>query len=71
MTSEVVQFRIDKDILDELRKDRINPNEFGREAFQAQLRWRENEERLKRLFRTKIRLEKAAVDLIRDERDRR
>lgn len=70
MATEVVQFREDPDALAYLRDRGINPNEFAREAFEANLRRLKAEEKVERLESLQIDLPRPVVDLIREDRDR-
>lgn len=69
MASEVVQFRMRKEIVDKVRRWRLNPNRLAREAFEGRVRELEAREQLKRLARFKVRLPKSAAELVREDRE--
>lgn len=69
MGSEVIQFRERKELVEKVRRRRLNPNLFAREAFEGAVRRLEAEDQLRRLARFKVRLPKPAAELIREDRD--
>lgn len=69
MAGEVIQFRETKEIVDKVRRRKLNPNLVAREAFEARVRRLEAEDQLKRLSRFKVRLRKSAAAIIREDRD--
>ncbi len=71
MGSDIVQFREDDEALAYLRARGVNPNEFGREAFEATLRRLRAEERMAKLGKVGAKLPRPIQDLIREDRDRR
>lgn len=71
VASDVVQFRQDAETVTYLRKRGINPNEFGKEAFEAYLRRLQAEESVKRLAKIKARLPRPIERIIREQRDSR
>lgn len=70
VVSEVVQFREDSSELAYLRERGINPNEFAREAFEANLRRMKAEEKVEQLESMGVDLPRPIVDLIREDRER-
>lgn len=69
MATDVVQFREDEAIVDFLRGKGINPNEFGRQAFEAAVRRMRAEEKMKALSKIQAKLDKSPEEIIREERD--
>lgn len=69
MASSLVQFRKDASTLEFLRGRGINPNEFGREAFDSAVRRLRTEEAMGRLAKLKVRLPKPIEEVIREDRD--
>lgn len=71
MPSEVVQFREDAGSLAFLRERGINPNEFAREAFEANLRKLRAEETAEELGAVQADLPRPIEEIIREARDSR
>lgn len=69
MGSGIVQFREDEDALEYLRERGVNPNEFGREAFEAALRRLRAEEKAEALEDRKTRLPRSVEEMVRGDRD--
>ncbi len=71
MPSDVIQFREDREAVQYLRERGINPNEFGREAFEAALRRLRAREAMDQLSEVGARLPKPVEDLVREDREAR
>lgn len=71
MASEVVQFRKDAESLAFLRERGVNPNEFAREAFEANLRRMRAEETAEELGAVQADLPQPIEEIIREARDSR
>lgn len=71
MPSDVIQFREDREAVEYLRERGINPNEFGREAFEAALRRLRAREAMDRLGEVGARLPKPVEELVREDREAR
>ena len=69
MKTGIVQFREDETVLRRLRREKINPNQFARQAFDAALRRKEIEANMRALRAMPIRLGEPAPDAIRRDRD--
>lgn len=69
MSSGIVQFREDEDALEYLRERGVNPNEFGREAFEAALRRLRAEEKVEALESGKARLPRSIEEMVREDRE--
>lgn len=69
MSSGIVQFREDEDALEYLRERGVNPNEFGREAFEAALRRLRAEEKVDALEDRRARLPRPIEELVREDRE--
>lgn len=75
MASEVIQFREAAELVAEIRKAGLNPNEFARQALEEAWRRRKAAERLERLRRMVARNAETAgqptdiVALIREDRE--
>jgi len=69
MASEVVQFRESAEAVAYLRERGINPNEFGKDAFQRALRLRQMREAHDRLAKVKGPTRDEIVRAIREMRD--
>lgn len=71
MVSDVVQFREEADALQYLRTRGINPNEFGKEAFESALRRVRAEEKARELAKIQAKLSRPIEDVIREDREER
>lgn len=71
MGAPIIQFREAQEAIDFLRKRGVNPNEFGRLAFQAAIRRLRAQEAAEEGAQTKARLPKPVSNLVREGRDRR
>lgn len=71
MATEVVQFREDSEALAYLRGRGVNPNEFAREAFEANLRKIRAQETAEKLSEVQADLPRPVAEIIREARDSR
>lgn len=69
MSSGIVQFREDEDALEYLRERGVNPNEFGREAFEAALRRLKAEEKADALADRAASLPRSIEEMVREDRE--
>lgn len=69
MASGIVQFREDEETLEFLRKRGINPNEFGREAFERAVRRLRVQRWVEAAEQIKARPTRPIEDLLREDRD--
>ena len=69
MPSEVIQFRENKEIVDKIRRRKLNPNQVAREAFERYVRRLDAEDQVRRIAKAKVRLRKPAAAWIREDRD--
>lgn len=69
MGSGIVQFREDEDALEYLRERGVNPNEFGREAFEAALRRLKAEEKADVLADRATSLPRSIEEMVREDRE--